>query len=492
MRLTALVFFLMSFALAQTGAETLPLIRLSSFSVSEGEDLTLSASELTPDVQYELSLTSPEGVESTETLQADSEGNLEYTVQLDEVGRWQLGLDELNFSVPIEVQEAPEESLTESQADPPATLDDASNETSDETSDLQEETNEAFEPIVTPDDSGASDEAQEAESDAGEAQPDSEQGADEGSVDDSETADEVTAPASTPDAETSETESQTLQTEETGLADETEPVTPDRAARRYPLESLATALGRSGWYGVLSLLVATLALHLVLTSKYWRPRSVNLERQRILGRSVNPLFRAMTIRYYSLTEKLVILLLLLAAAVMAALASWASGGSVANTWNGAIIGIFTNPWNGLLDLRPIGLNLFIWMFIIVIFLAVFLFTLVWLFIPRPRWVANAPRGVLYHLLAVLVPGSGLADEMWGLLLMIPWALFGLDALIDLLGWGFGLGLSLFWDLVILGIIYLINLVAVIVEFMSYRRRMNTLKRENPELAQEFGMLRPVQ
>ena len=229
----------------------------------------------------------------------------------------------------------------------------------------------------------------------------------------------------------------------------------------------------------------------MLTAKYWKAQSVNLERRRILGRNVGPLSRALAIRYYDLTEKLVVLLLFVAAAVMAALAAWA-GSNDTGTWNNAIVHVFQNPWNGLLNLKPEGFNAILWAVIVVLFLVAFLITFIWLFIPRLRWVANAPRNFLYHLLAILVPGSGLADEMWGLLLIIPWALFGLDALTDLLGWGFGLGLSLFWDLLILGIIYIINLVAVIVEFMSYRRRMNALKRDNPELAQEFGLLRSVQ
>ena len=88
---------------------------------------------------------------------------------------------------------------------------------------------------------------------------------------------------------------------------------------------------------------------------------------------------------------------------------------------------------------------------------------------------------------MLIPGSGAADEMWGLLLLIPWAIVGVDILADIFNWGFGLGITRNWDYIILGIIYVINLAAVIVEYFSYRRRMTNLKRDNPDLAAEFGL-----
>lgn len=465
-------------ASAQTDAATLPLIQLSSFSVERGEDLSLNASDLEPSSEYELSLTSPAGDQSTEIVRADEAGNLDYTVQLDEIGRWQLGLDRLEFSVTIDVQEplgvVPDATGTDEDAAEP--LDEASaesetdeaaegaDENTDETSSLQEETSEAFDPLLDPQD--------------------------EADGPGSEDAEEIPALVPTPEAGPESTD-------ETPIAspadsDLSSPNDSVNSGRRNPLEALATALGRSGWYGVVSLLLAIVALHMVLIAKYWVAQSVNLERRRILGRSVAVWSRAFAMRYYDLTEKLVLLLLFVAVAVMAALAAWSTPGASQESWNEAIVGVFRNPWTGLLNLRPGGMNDIVWTVIVVLFLSAVVITLIWLFIPRLRWVGNAPRNNIYHLLAALVPGSGLADEMWGLLLIIPWALFGLDALIDVMGWGFGLGLSLFWDVIIVAVIYVINLVAVIVEYLSYRNRMTVLKRDNPELAQEFGLLRSVQ
>lgn len=390
---------------------------------------------------------------------------------------------------------------------------------------------------------------------------------------------------------------------------------PGRDRLRTPgtLASAALFLGRSAWYSALALLVATLALHLTLATKYWRAQSVNFERRRLLNRSVSPLSRLFIMRFYSLTEKLVLLVLLAGVLVFAGLASAyrgegdaASLGSgtfqsaaaqaelaaapllgsrgdfvqgyaaqvrgdealagerydaagayapalnnlgvlsgdeafyrraielsrlpearynlgesvdadgfafqreyrpddallavpsvqdvrvaLSGDWGGAVADIFLNPWLGLREARPAGIDANLWTLFVVVFLILLAVTVVWLFIPRLRWVRNAPRTWLYHLLALLVPGSGLADEMWGLLLLIPWALVGLDVLDHLYGWAVGIGLSWWTDLIVLGVIYFVNTVAVAVEFWSYRRRMAAIKRENPELALEFGLTRPV-
>ena len=379
------------------------------------------------------------------------------------------------------------------------------------------------------------------------------------------------------------------------------------------LASAALFLGRNALYSALALLVTALALHLTLAAKYWRAQGVNFERRRILKRSVSPVSRLFIMRFYSLTEKLVLLVLLVGALVFAGLASGYRGGASAASlgsgifataeadlgnattpptptgprsefvqgyaaqaagdaararerytaagdyapalnnlgtlsgddalyrraaeaglpearynlgeaaatdflfhqeyqagealaavpnvqdlrvtragdWSGAVAGVFVNPWTGLRAARPAGMDANLWTVLVALFLVAAAITLVWLFIPRLRWVRNAPRGWLYHLLALLVPGSGLADEMWGLLLLFPWALVGLDTLSHLYGWGIGVGLSLDTDLVVLAVLYLVNTISVIVEFWSYRRRMTALKRDNPELALEFGLIRPA-
>jgi hypothetical protein len=60
--------------------------------------------------------------------------------------------------------------------------------------------------------------------------------------------------------------------------------------------------------------------------------------------------------------------------------------------------------------------------------------LLWLLVPRARSARQADRGWFYHLLALLLPGSSLADEAWGLLLLVPWVLVmlaGATLLLDL-------------------------------------------------------------
>ncbi len=164
--------------------------------------------------------------------------------------------------------------------------------------------------------------------------------------------------------------------------------------------------------------------------------------------------------------------------------------ATAGSWDAAVGEVFRNPWTGLLNTRPASFSPLAWGLVVVLFLLLVVLTLAWLFAPRMRWIRQAPRSSLYHLLALLAPGSGLADEMWGLLLIAPWALVGFDALAKSLGWPFlASGLSLTWDLIILAAVYLINTVAVAVEYLSYRRRLQALKRDNPSLAQEFGLTR---
>jgi hypothetical protein len=375
------------------------------------------------------------------------------------------------------------------------------------------------------------------------------------------------------------------------------------------LESFFSALGGAGWYSVLALLIAIIALHLTLTLKYWTPQTAMLKRRQAAKAATSPLSRLFAIRYYSFTEKLVLVLMFAAVLLLVGLAAWRNqppvkaGGSgtlastsaqaalveanlqepranfirayaaqaagkldearrlyqaagnfapalnnlaaldqdetlynqalklapgllearynlgeqlsqfpfqqdyrpgeailaipasedfqaaVSGSWSEAIVRTFSKPWAVLQAARPAVLHPLLWIAIIVIFFIWALLSLLWLFIPRPRLARNAPRSLLYHPLSLLIPGSGLADEMWGVLLLIPWALVGLDALSELFGWGFGIGLNLRWDYLILMVIYGINLVAVIIEFFSYNRRMRQLRQKDPELAREFRLLR---
>jgi tetratricopeptide (TPR) repeat protein len=158
------------------------------------------------------------------------------------------------------------------------------------------------------------------------------------------------------------------------------------------------------------------------------------------------------------------------------------------SWQDALARTFSDPWTTFRDARAPGLQAaWLWWTALGLVALAAVVTLLWLAVPRPRLARNAPRTILYQVLALLLPGSGLADELWGLLLLIPWAIFGLDALANYFGWGFGLGFGFGLDLVVLGGLYLINTIAFIVELGSYNRRMRELKRRDPETALRFGM-----
>jgi hypothetical protein len=370
------------------------------------------------------------------------------------------------------------------------------------------------------------------------------------------------------------------------------------------LGTLANALGRAGWYGVLSLFTAIVGLWLTLLFKYWSPHSLLNKRRQAAKKSVNPFSRLLSIRYYSFTEKVFLVLLFASMLVLAALASWNergqavaneaafSGGTfsgsvaqnalvnlpdnpssnfirgyaaqlagnteeatrfyqqagnfgpalnnlaaitrdealfrsagnlpeakanlgeevtlsawqqiapkpllvapalsdlraaAAGSWLDALRSVFVNPWTGLQDARPATIQPWLWTVLQVLFLLLAVIAVLWLFVPRPRLAANAPRNILYHLFSLLIPGSGLADEMWGIALIIPWAVVGLDVISDLLGWGLDIGINLNTGYIILAVIYLINLVAFIVEYNSYLRRMKGLRQSNPDLAREYGL-----
>jgi outer membrane biosynthesis protein TonB len=370
------------------------------------------------------------------------------------------------------------------------------------------------------------------------------------------------------------------------------------------LGTLANALGRAGWYGVLSLFVAIVGLWLTLLFKYWSPHSLLNKRRQAAKKSVNPFSRLLSIRYYSFTEKVFLVLLFASMLVLAALASWNergravasevafSGGTfsspvaqnalvnlpdnpssnfirgyaaqiagnteeatrfyqqagnfapalnnlaaitrdeatfrlagnlpeaqanlgeevtlsawqtiapkpllvapalsdlraaAAGSWLDALRSVFVNPWTGLQNARPATIAPWLWTALQVLFLLLALIAVLWLFVPRPRLAANAPRNLLYHLFSLLIPGSGLADEMWGIVLIVPWAVVGLDVISDLLGWGLDIGINLRTGYIILGVIYLVNLVAFIIEYNSYLRRMKGLRQSNPDLAREYGM-----
>lgn len=111
-----------------------------------------------------------------------------------------------------------------------------------------------------------------------------------------------------------------------------------------------------------------------------------------------------------------------------------------------------------------------------------------LFVPRPRLARNAPRTPVYHLGALLIPGSGHADELWGLLLLVPWSILGVDALIAWQTGGAGpLGINPSLEITVLVILWVVNLIGFTIELSSYRERMWRLQESNRDLAKAFGM-----
>lgn len=228
------------------------------------------------------------------------------------------------------------------------------------------------------------------------------------------------------------------------------------------------ALAEAGWAAALAVLVTMGLLIVTLHAKYWRPQHEALQRQRLDSGRAAPLSRLFALRFFSSTEKLVLVLLYFTTMVLMGLAQW--GSAPTPGWNEALGRTFANPWS-LTGTVPPGLTLVGWKLLVLLFLSTFFVVVVWLFLPRPRDALYAPRTLLYHVLTFLVPGTAQADEVWGFLLLVPWALSGLDVLSSLLGWGVDLGLKFGVDLALLGFLYGLNTLTTTLELAAYRRRM---------------------
>lgn len=366
-------------------------------------------------------------------------------------------------------------------------------------------------------------------------------------------------------------------------------------------------IAQVGWLAVLAMISAGVLLYLALTAKYWRPQSLHLRQRREAGRKLRPWARAVSIRFFSFTEKLVLLLLLAGTLALGGLVAWDANATVpdvagsgtlasaparefvagldgdptrtafvsgyvaqvvgddsaariayrdagdfapavnnlaaldgeerlyqralelapglpaprynlgritspspfhetyrpgqplltvpstadlkiatAGPWRASVAGAFTAPWAELRTTTP-GIPVWLWTVVLALFFVVTIAVVVALAIPRPRVARSAPRTLLYHGFALLVPGTGLADELWGVLLLAPWSILGLDLFLQWTGAASPLGIdysTASWALIV---IYAVNLVAFVVEFLSYRRRMRELKKRDPELARRFGL-----
>jgi hypothetical protein len=359
------------------------------------------------------------------------------------------------------------------------------------------------------------------------------------------------------------------------------------------LEGVMSALGRSGWYAALAMLIAILALQLTLFFKYWPAQRRDLRGKaapggarmlRLLG------FRYYTLRYYTLTEKLVLVLIFTFALGLAALAGWAQSsrdlplalrsgtlasaeaeraletlslqgpvgsfirGYAAHTagregeaaayyrqagdyapalynlallendgaffelspglpgvqpvvispwryetglpliapgpqdfvtaqgtgWAEALGRSFTNPWLGVA--APPNLSPLLWTVLLTLFVLVALFHVLFVFVPRPHGtrphgtgntVDRAPPSPGYYVLALLIPGSGLADEAWGFLLIAPWAALVLELAAE----PFGFGRQ--ETVMALLFLYLINVAILAVDYLMRRRQLAADERQAP-------------
>ncbi len=344
----------------------------------------------------------------------------------------------------------------------------------------------------------------------------------------------------------------------------TNPVVADVIARA------ALALGNAGRYAVAALLIALAALHLTLMAKYARARALAVRQAREAGRSVPAWPWTRSIRYYGLTEKLVLIMLLASVVVVVALAGWtqrtdpvahlvaaghlaapglavygqdpeaapvsaawveayradregdpdraravleaagvpseralaaAAAGeplpapaphtiraAAGGTWYGAIARPFRDPLSLLEDeSRLDGIARWAWPALVVLLALVMLIHVLALFVPRPRLARHAPRPLGYHVLALLLPGSGQADELYGILLLIPWAVFGIDVVVQLTGGSTLLGIRFGTGVVVLAVLYAFNVIAWAVELSSVRKRHRELRETEPELAYAYGL-----
>jgi hypothetical protein len=159
-------------------------------------------------------------------------------------------------------------------------------------------------------------------------------------------------------------------------------------------------------------------------------------------------------------------------------------------WQDAISGWWTAPWLHLQTLTPEGVpqvaataSVIIWALLVVLWT-------VFLVVPRPRVSRKAPRTAAYHALALVLPGAGHADELWGLMLLVPFGLFAGDLIVTATTASAGLGVPPAMSWGVLAGAWLANAVGFSVEWSSHRRRMARLKETNPELATAFGLQVP--
>jgi tetratricopeptide (TPR) repeat protein len=170
-------------------------------------------------------------------------------------------------------------------------------------------------------------------------------------------------------------------------------------------------------------------------------------------------------------------------------------------------GMVADPW-GYLNHLPLGLPTWGLNIVAVVILGILALNLLSLLIPRVPSARAAPRNLLYHVMALLVPGSGLADEVWGIILLVPWALAGGVLLIffnrpdlvpsilenqKILGISsvpavLDLGSYSLWVIGGLAVLYLINFIGWLLETIAWNKKMRVLA----EIAAKQTQASPVQ
>ncbi len=158
------------------------------------------------------------------------------------------------------------------------------------------------------------------------------------------------------------------------------------------------------------------------------------------------------------------------------------------TWYAAVGEPFRDPLSLLDDdARLDGIARWAWPALVVLLALLLLIHVLALFVPRPRLARHAPRPLGYHVLALLLPGSGQADELYGILLLLPWAVFGIDVVVQLTGGSTLLGIRFGTGVVVLAVLYAFNVIAWAVELGSVRKRHRELRETEPELARAYGL-----
>ncbi len=133
--------------------------------------------------------------------------------------------------------------------------------------------------------------------------------------------------------------------------------------------------------------------------------------------------------------------------------------AVAGSYLATLGAAFTNPWSALTEVPGVAMAHWLWLVLIVLFLLWAVLSILSLFWWQPRLARNAPRTLFYHLLALLLPGTGMADEFWGVFLSVPWAIFGVDLILHYLPSAPDPVIALRTDIIALAVIYVLNLVA---------------------------------